>query len=447
MVLVSVIAALFNHHVMPMPSPQTPATPRFFGIRVVRAAFVLAAFGWGVGFYGPPIFMHAVVQRTAWPLAWVSSAVTAHYLFGAFVVTQLPRLHHCMGVGRTAVLGAVVTALGVLGWALCRQPWQLFAAALLSGGGWVAMGAVAVNAVIAPWFIRSRPSALAKAYNGASVGGVIFSPLWVALIAAWGFTAAAFVVGAVMVTVVATLAHGVFSNSPERLNQRPDGDSPGTAALSVTSAQASPLPGSQLWLDRRFLTLAIGMAAGLFAQIGLIAHLFSLLVPAMGAQFAGLTMGFATACAMAGRLLTAKLVSARTDRRLTAAAGYGLQLLGSVVLMVAGEHDIALMLVGVALFGSGIGNATSLPPMIAQVEFVKEEVPRVIALIVAMAQATYAFAPAVFGAVLVASNAGPARIGAGATALLAVAGLVQGLAIGCFLAGRQHGSVRVGGPR
>ena len=49
------------------------------------------------------------------------------------------------------------------------------------------------------------------------------------------------------------------------------------------------------------------------------------------------------------------------------------------------------------LFGVGIGNATSMPPLIAQVEFVKDDVPRVVALVVAIGQATYAFAPAVFG--------------------------------------------------
>jgi hypothetical protein len=40
----------------------------------------------------------------------------------------------------------------------------------------------------------------------------------------------------------------------------------------------------------KFLTLSVGMALGLFAQIGLIAHLFSLLVPALGPQPAGLAM-------------------------------------------------------------------------------------------------------------------------------------------------------------
>ena len=81
------------------------------------------------------------------------------------------------GVPATIVTGACVTAVGIVGWASAAAPWQLFAAAIATGGGWVALGAVAVNAVIAPWFERARPVALAKAYNGASIGGVVFSPL------------------------------------------------------------------------------------------------------------------------------------------------------------------------------------------------------------------------------------------------------------------------------
>ena len=41
----------------------------FFGWHVVAATFVLAAFGWGIGFYGPPVFLYAVVERTGWPVA------------------------------------------------------------------------------------------------------------------------------------------------------------------------------------------------------------------------------------------------------------------------------------------------------------------------------------------------------------------------------------------
>lgn len=46
-----------------------------------------------------------------------------------------------------------------------------------------------------------------------------------------------------------------------------------------------------------FVTLVLGMALGLFAQIGLLTHLYSLLAPSLGKQWAGLALGLATAAA------------------------------------------------------------------------------------------------------------------------------------------------------
>ena len=59
----------------------------------------------------------------------------------------------------------------------------------------------------------------------------------------------------------------------------------------MTSPYAKPLPGPSLWRDFGFITLATGSALALFAQIGLITHLYSLLVPALGSAWAGLVMG------------------------------------------------------------------------------------------------------------------------------------------------------------
>jgi MFS family permease len=398
----------------------------------------MAMFGWGVGFYGPSIFLHTVVERTSWSLALVSTAVTVHYLFGALVITRLPVLHRRFGIGPTAVVGAACTGLGVLGWSVADAPWQLFASALISGAGWVTMGAVAVNAAITPWYARGRPMALAKAYNGASIGGVVFSPLWVLLIAQWGFTTAAVMVGLTMFAVMVALERADFARTPERLGQCPDGDAPRVAAANATLPEARALAGRLLWRDRGFVTLTLGMAAGLFAQIGLLAHLFSLLVPALGAQAAGLAMGFATACAIGGRLIVASVMPSGANRRNVAALAYGVQLVGSMLLLLAEEPDTRLILIGVALFGSGIGNATSLPPLIAQSEFAKEDVPRVVALIAAIAQATYAFAPATFGLLLSASADADARLGSGTSIFFLAVAAIQGIAILSLLAGRRE---------
>jgi MFS family permease len=411
----------------------TTRPARFYGWRVVGAAFVLAVFGWGIGFYGPPVYLHAVREAKGWPLALISAAVTTHFLIGAVVVANLPALYRRLGVPVVTKVGTVLLALGVLGWAVAPSPWWLFVATLPSGAGWVAMGAAAVNAIVSPWFVRARPAALAMAYNGASIGGVIFSPLWVAAIAALGFTAAAAVIGLVMVLAVWLLADLMFWRTPQQMDLMPDGDAAITPA--ITPAAQPPLPGSRLWRDRGFLTLATAMALGLFAQIGLIAHLFSLLVPALGAPSAGLAMGAATAAAIGGRTLVGWLMPAGADRRLIACASLAVQIAGSLVLIAAAGSNVALLLLGVLLFGVGIGNATSLPPLIAQSEFAREDVPRVVALIVAIAQGAYAFAPAAFGLI---RQFAPDPASGAAPGVFAAAALVQGLAGCAFLMGRRR---------
>jgi MFS family permease len=414
------------------------ASQAYYGWRIVAAVFVLATFGWGVGFYGPPIFLHAVIETRGWPLALVSTAVTVHFVFGALVVANLPNLYGRFGISAVTKTGCIALAMGTIGWAIARQPWQLFLATLLSGAGWATMGAAAVNAVVAPWFVKARPAALASAYNGASIGGVVFSPLWVAAIGLLGFADAAVAIGLVMVATIWVLADVYFSKKPEDLALATDGNAPGALAASVISPLVKPLPGNALWRDRSFITLAGGMALGLFAQIGLLAHLFSLLVPALGVQVAGLAASAASASAIVGRTLFGWLMPIGADRRLFASASYVVQIVGSLAFLFAAGQNVPLLLLGVVLFGFGIGNGTYLPPLIAQVEFVKDDVARVVPMIVAVSQGTYAFAPAVFGLIRELAPQAGATTPATAPYLFLTAAAIQVASIGCFLLGRRR---------
>jgi hypothetical protein len=331
--------------------------PAFFGWRVAWAAFAVAVFGWGVGFYGPPVFLHAVREARGWPVSLVSAAVTCHFLLGALAVANLAALHRRFGLVAVTRAGGAAAALGVLGWASAREPWQLFAATPLCAFGWAATGAAAINAMVSPWFDRRRPAAL---------------------------------------------------------------------------------PGALLWRSPRFATLAAATSLGLFAQIGLIAHLFSLLVPALGAQPAGFAAGLATACAIAGRTGLGWLLPPDADRRRAAAANYALQFCGSLALAAAGGADVPTLLLGVVLFGLGLGNATSLPPLIAQRDFAPADTARAVALVTACSQAAYAFAPAAFGALRDAAPAVPigAADGAAPALFLAAAGS-QAAAAAVLLLGRR----------
>jgi MFS transporter len=276
------------------------------------------------------------------------------------------------------------------------------------------------------------------AYNGASIGGAVFSPLWVAAIGTWGFSAAAALVGVIVTVCVWILTDVYFSRTPQQMGLAPDGDEPAIAAVFPASAAARSLSGADLWRNRGFITLAAGTALGLFAQIGLLAHLFSLLIPAVGAQLAGVAISAATIAAIAGRTLVGWLMPVGADRRLVACGSFAVQIVGSIAFLMAAGTYIPLLVLGVILFGVGIGNATSLPPLIAQAEFAKEDVSRVVSLNVAISQGTYAFAPAAFGLIReFAPQAGVMAAGA-APYLFIAAALIQAVAVAAFLAGRRR---------
>lgn len=408
----------------------------FFGWQVMWAAFLVAVFGWGVGFYGPPVFLHVIEETRGWSIGLVSAAVTAHFLLGGLAIANMPKVYKRFGLASTTKACAVSAALGIAGWAWSQEPWQLFLATLFSGFGWAGTGALAINMIITPWFDRRRPAALSTAYNGASVGGVLFSPLWVALIAFAGFPAAVLIVGGTMAAVLWVLSDRFFAVTPGDLGLRPDGDVEDAESRAPDRQDPPARPGRALWTSRAFVTQVGGFAIGLFVQVGIIAHLISLLVPALGAYGAGLAAGLATLCAIAGRSLVGWFLPAGADRRVAAAATYMVQACGCLAFILAEGHSVPLLLSGVVLFGLGIGNVTSLPPLIVQAEFAKADVPRAIALSTAIAQASFAFAPAVFGIIRLWSSAGAAAGSSDAPLFFIVAACVQILAAAVYLLGR-----------
>ena len=365
---------------------------RFFGWSVTWAAFVLAVFAWGIGFYGPSVFLQTLHASRGWSISEISAAITFHFLLSAILIAYLPELHRKFGIAGTTCGGAVLMAIGLVGWSGVWQSWQLFVAAIPSAAGWATTSGAALNAIVARWFDRDRPKAMSLAFNGASVGGVLFVPLWIFLIDRFGFQTAALSVAALTIGTVTTLSAKYFIASPSSLGLAPDGD-----GVSAVVAKAAPrLARAEIVRMPRFLILSGAFALGLFAQIGLLSHLIVRLTPDVGVTGAGLLLSLATVCAVIGRTFAGWWIGDR-DRRVAAAVNFSVQIIG-VLLLIFG-NGAALLTLGCVLFGLGIGNLVSLPPLIAQQEFNREDVVSVVALVVAINQAVFAFAPAVVGAI------------------------------------------------
>ena len=168
----------------------------------------------------------------------------------------------------------------------------------------------------------------------------------------------------------------------------------------------------------------------MFAQFGVIAHLITRLEPLVGAVNAAAAVSLATASAVIGRVLLGMLLG-DADRRLVAAGNFAMQACG--VMMLAVGTTVVMLVPGCVLFGLGIGSLLSLPPLIAQTEFAPTEVPRVVALVTAINQAVFAFAPAIFGILR--------EVSGGYTVTFLTAAVVQVLAAVVAIAGRTRVSV------
>jgi MFS family permease len=365
----------------------------FFGWKVVATAFAVAVFSWGVGFYGPSVFLHVLHSQRGWPVSVISAAITAHYLVSAAIVIRLPELHRRFGVAAMTRAATGATALGLLGWAFAGAPWQLSGAAIMTGAGFAATSGAAIIAMVSPWFERRRAIALSYALNGASAAGVLFTPLWVLLIDKAGFVVAVAAVGVAMTATIWPLAERFLGPTPETKGVAPDGEA-SSRSVQARQPQHQARPFRALFRDRRFTTLSTGFALGFFAQIGLVTHLLERLAPVFGGAGAATAVGAAALCAVPGRLLLGSLLG-RADRRLAAAGNFAMQACG--VGLLALMSSTPTLLIGCALFGLGIGNLVLLPPIIAQAEFEPADIPRVVALVTAINQAVFAFAPFAFG--------------------------------------------------
>jgi MFS family permease len=374
-----------------------PPAPRLYhGWLMVAAAFLVALFGWGLGFYGPGIYLVALRERFGWSAADIASAVTIYYLLGAtliffFVGPAFDRY----GVRRVIAVGALAMAGGVAALPLATRLWHVHAAFALMSIGWASMSGAAVNIIVAPWFERRRGFAVSLALNGASAGGLVMAPLLIFLIDRLGFAVALRMAGALMLVVLLPLLGLVVRRKHAGEHHWADDPSvPATQRPGKGAQAAPPWNAAAVLRDANFLTISVPFALGLTAQVGFLTHQVAFLVPTIGTVAAGWAVSLTTFAAVVGRLATGLFVD-RVDRRVVSCGNFLIQVMAMSILMATTSP--AMLIAGCVLFGLALGNLVSLPGLIVQQEFPERDFARIVSMIVAINQFTFAFGPALLG--------------------------------------------------
>ena len=370
----------------------------YHGWLVVAAAFLIALYGFGIGFYGPGIYLVALNELHGWPTSELSSAITTYYVLGAtllfFWVGPLFDRH---GARKVVVVGTIAMVCGVVLLALVTQQWHVYAAFAVMSVGWATMSGAAINIIVAPWFDSRRGVALSWAMNGASAVGITIAPLLTFLIARFGF---AFAIASVSASMLATLIPvAIVMLRPRRADEYDPVDG---GAHSDTAPQCSPASAAEalslrliaLLRSGVFISISVPFALGLTAQVGFLTHQVGFLSPTTGTVAAGWSVSLTTFAAVLGRIV-AGYPADRFDWRAVACVNFMVQMFGMAILATATAP--AMLYLGCGLFGLGVGNTTSLPGLLVQQEFPKQHFARIVSLVVAINQFSFAFGPTLLG--------------------------------------------------
>jgi predicted MFS family arabinose efflux permease len=362
------------------------SSARYQGWRIVVVCFLVATFGWGLGFYGQSVYLAELHRLHGWPTSQISSATTFYYLIGAVLVAFVSEAVRSYGPRNCLIGGVFAMAVAGVMIGQVTAPWQLYLANAVLAFGWAGTSLAIITNTLGLWFDKKRGMAISLALNGASFGGIVGVPLLVTGVGYFGFGGAMIAAAASMVLLMVPIIL-IFVGPPPPLPNSPAGSSAG-----------EPLPAARIRAAALrhvgFLTVTIAFALVLFAQVGFIVHLISFLDPVIGRARAATAVALLTVMAVVGRVLFSTVID-RLNQRLASAISFASQAIALAIII--NSRNEMVLIACCALFGFSVGNLITLPSLIVQGEFEPRSFGVLISLITAINQVTYAFGPGVIG--------------------------------------------------
>jgi MFS family permease len=318
------------------------------GWLVVLAAY----FGAMVSFGSLLVFTFSIfLKPLTGAFGWSRESVSAAFGFAALTVAVCsPPLGHLLdrfGPRRVilpcmAVFGVAFASLGFLTPHLTHL-YAIFVLLGVVGNGTTQMG---YSRAVSTWFDRRRGLALALVMAGVGTGAMVFPPIAQALIAAYGWRVAYFVLGSLVLLLGIPLTAAFVCERPRE--------------RSLTVATLAGATVSQGLRSPAFWILIATLFLSSVSMNGAITHLSPLLtdrgVPAANAALAASMLGLASFC---GRLITGFLL----DRFFGPRVGFCVCALsaGGILLLARAGSSVPGIAAAV-LIGLGVGAEAAFTP-------------------------------------------------------------------------------------
>jgi MFS family permease len=357
-----------------------PTTNKFYGWRIVAAAFVTFGVEIAFFFYATPFFYDYFRDMI---VGATRSDVVFGFPLGALLTLWVgPVLVHRFSPRWMILIGTGLIALCyVLFGTVASSLWIYYAIWFLFVVGYIFSGPIPHQVIISQWFRKKRGTAMGITYVGVGVVSALILP-YVAkpLTDSLGFPSVLLAMGP-MVLITWPVVLFIMKDKPSDVGQFPDGDPSNEAVTKI-----EPAPFSLMLKSKGFWLLAVGS----FASIGAIGAIF------VNMKFILEAQGFIEQAArdtahaemnkiilfssIAGRILTGWLAD-RLPKKWVMFATYLVVAVSIPLLLKVSPDSISTLYVFAIVFGFAMGADYMLIPLMAAEQFGANSLARAMSII------------------------------------------------------------------
>ena len=227
----------------------------FYGYNIVAAGFAIQGVSIGALFaYG--VFFKEFQAEFGWSRATISGASSLAFLVMGAVGILAGRLNDRIGPKILIAVSGASLGIGYLLMSYMQAAWQLFLLyGLVVGIGYSTHDVITLSTV-ARWFIKRRGMMSGIVKVGTGCGQLCVPLIATALIAAYGWRSACFIIGAAALAALVAVSQ-VMRRDPRTMGLMPDNGN-GLAAGTAMPSDESGLTLAEASRTRQFWTLCVG---------------------------------------------------------------------------------------------------------------------------------------------------------------------------------------------
>ncbi|MDO8287761.1 MAG: MFS transporter [Parvibaculum sp.] len=349
----------------------------FYGWFVVAAILVVLSVGSGLGFYNLSVFLKAFVSHGGFSVEAASTATACFFIASGLAGLVVGALIERYDVRWVMTGGALLCGGTMFGAAHVHALWQLYLFYAVFGVGYCACALLPCTTLLARWFQRQRSQALSIGSTGLSLGGILLTPLSARMIAALGLDGAAPWLAIIITLGIIPITWLVIRPSPLAYGIGPDGD-PIKRDASGAPVAADGIDYAVAVRSKFFILMTVTFVFAMMAQVGTIAHLFSLVASRTGSDdTAALALSFMAGASVVGRLIGGYALAHISSRGFVV----GLVIAQAIVLVLYAYAESAPALFAVSVFfGLTVGNLLMMAPLMTAEAFGLKHYSRILSL-------------------------------------------------------------------